>query len=106
MLVLPSTQESLSIVLLEAWSVGTPVLVNGDCDVLVGQCRRAQGGLWYHGREQFVEAVQYLVSNPDVRERMGRNGRQYVDANYRWDTIERKFLEFTASTLSQPAASG
>ena len=105
LLVLPSTQESLSIVLLEAWSVGTPVLVNGDCDVLVGQCRRAQGGLWYHGREQFVEAVQYLVSNPDVRERMGRNGRQYVDANYRWDTIERKFLEFTASTLSQPAAS-
>jgi glycosyltransferase involved in cell wall biosynthesis len=45
LLIMPSPYESLSIVLLEAWAVGKPVLVNGKCEVLVGQSRRAQGGL-------------------------------------------------------------
>jgi glycosyltransferase involved in cell wall biosynthesis len=53
LLVMPSPYESLSIVLLEAWAVGKPVLVNGRCEVLVGQCRRAQGGLWYTSKYEF-----------------------------------------------------
>lgn len=40
-LIMPSPFESLSIVLLEAWAVQKPVLVNASCGVLVGQCRKA-----------------------------------------------------------------
>ena len=46
-LVMPSFYESLSMVLLEAWALSRPVLVNAHCDVLKGQARRADGGLWY-----------------------------------------------------------
>jgi glycosyltransferase involved in cell wall biosynthesis len=46
-LVMPSPYESLSMVLLEAWAVDTPVLVNAQCDVLLGQCLRSRGGLYY-----------------------------------------------------------
>ncbi len=46
-LVMPSPYESLSMVALEAWALGRPVLANARCDVLVGQCLRSNAGLYY-----------------------------------------------------------
>jgi len=43
-LVLPSHLESLGIVLLEAWQVGTPCLVSAKNKVTSGQVARAGGG--------------------------------------------------------------
>ncbi|MEQ9000837.1 MAG: glycosyltransferase [Coleofasciculus sp. B1-GNL1-01] len=62
-LVMPSPYESLSMVLLEAWAVGKPVLVNGGCDVLVGQCRRPQGGFWYKNKDEFIVAVDMIQNS-------------------------------------------
>ena len=36
------------------WSDGTPVIVNARCDVLLGQVRRADGGLYYRSSEDFA----------------------------------------------------
>ena len=47
LLIMPSYFESLSMVALEAWALGKPVLANGRCDVLKGQCIRSNGGLYY-----------------------------------------------------------
>src|SRR6185436_5239556 len=47
LLVMPSYFESLSMVALEAWALGRPVLANGKCDVLKGQCIRSNAGLYY-----------------------------------------------------------
>ena len=44
---MPSYFESLSMVALEAWALGRPVLANGRCDVLKGQCIRSNAGLYY-----------------------------------------------------------
>lgn len=44
---IPSKYESLSLVLLESLAAGTPVIVNGDCNVLRGQCVRSNAGLFY-----------------------------------------------------------
>ena len=41
-LIMPSRFESLSMVALEAWALGKPVLANGHCDVLRGQVRPQQ----------------------------------------------------------------
>ena len=46
-LIMPSYFESLSMVALEAWALGRPVLANGRCDVLQGQCLRSNAGLFY-----------------------------------------------------------
>ena len=43
-LIMPSYYESLSMVALEAWALGKPVLANGRCDVLKGQCLRSNAG--------------------------------------------------------------
>ena len=48
--VVPSPQESLSLLALEAMAVGTPVLVNARSEVLVEHCRHSNAGLYYADR--------------------------------------------------------
>lgn len=93
LLVVPSPFESLSMVLLEAWNHGVPALVNGRCRVLKGQARRSGGALYYQHYDDFAEGLTTLLARPDVARELGRAGRAYVDATYRWpvvmDTLER-----------------
>lgn len=93
-LVLPSFFESLSIVLLEAWATGTPVLVNGRCEVSVGQCRRSGGGLWYKNRDEFVAAADWLARDATLCKRLGHSGREFVNRHYRWPKIIERCLQF------------
>jgi glycosyltransferase involved in cell wall biosynthesis len=92
MLVMPSFYESLSMVLLEAWGMGKATVANGNCRVLMGQSIRSNAGLFYTDYEEFRGAVSYLQKNPDVREALGRNGKQFYHENYRWEIIEQKYL--------------
>ena len=89
-LVMPSPFESLNIAVLEAWNVGTPVLVNGRCRPLLGQTRRANGGLIYERRDDFIEALRFLVNNPAAARQFGAQGQQYVDREYRWPVVMSK----------------
>jgi len=91
-LVMPSPHESLSMVLLEAWSVGKPVIVNGDCAVLVGQCRRANGGVWYRNFEEFSHGLLSLQArrNPGA---LGRQGWRFVREYYNWPVIEQAYWD-------------
>ena len=87
----PSPYESLSLLALEAFAVGTPILANARSDVLTDHCQRSNAGLYYADRDEFIECLKLLVSNTDLRAAMGRNGRAYVRANYSWDTILDKY---------------
>src|SRR5688572_27232930 len=93
LLIMPSYFESLSMVALEAWALGRPVLANGWCDVLRGQCIRSNAGLYYESYEEFVEALYSLESNGPLNARLGRNGRDFFKRHYAWPVIERKYLE-------------
>jgi glycosyltransferase involved in cell wall biosynthesis len=85
--VCPSPYESLSLLALEALAVGTPILVNARSEVLVEHCVRSNGGLWYADRDEFVECLKLLVRDGRLRATLGRNGRDYVRRNYRWDIV-------------------
>jgi glycosyltransferase involved in cell wall biosynthesis len=93
LLIMPSYFESLSMVALEAWALGKPVLANGRCDVLKGQCIRSNAGLYYESYEEFVEALYSLESNGPLNARLGRNGREFFRQHYTWPVIERKYLD-------------
>jgi glycosyltransferase involved in cell wall biosynthesis len=90
-LVMPSRHESLSMVVLESWMMGRPVLVNGDCEVLRGQVLRANGGLYYRRYEEFAAAVDTLRAEPKLADALGRQGRAYFEANYSWDVVLGKY---------------
>jgi glycosyltransferase involved in cell wall biosynthesis len=103
-LVMPSRHESLSMVVLEAWMMGRPVLVNGDCEVLRGQVLRANGGLYYRRYEEFAAAMDMLVSEPGLASRLGRQGEAYFRANYAWERIMEKYerLLLRAAATARP----
>ncbi|UCC39160.1 MAG: glycosyltransferase [Candidatus Aminicenantes bacterium] len=91
LLLMPSFYESLSMVTLEAWALGNPVLANARCEVLKGQCLRSNGGLFYESYSEFKEALKLLLSLPKLRKAMGRNGQEYFNQNYTWEVIENKY---------------
>jgi glycosyltransferase involved in cell wall biosynthesis len=92
-LIIPSQFESLSMVTLEAWAVGKPVVANGKTEVLQGQCRRSNAGLWYTNYDEFKEVILLLSRNNGLRELMGRNGKSFFNANYAWPVIEKKYVD-------------
>ncbi|HEX5473815.1 MAG TPA: glycosyltransferase family 4 protein [Vicinamibacterales bacterium] len=101
--VVPSPYESLSLLALESFAVGTPILANARSEVLVDHCRKSNAGLYYADRDEFVESLKLLVAEPALRAAMGRNGRAYVQQNYGWDVIMAKYERMFAR-LRQPAA--
>lgn len=92
-LVMPSYYESLSMVVLEAWALGRPVLVNARCDVLLGQCLRSNGGLYYRDAVEFCGALDTLIGDPALAATLGRKGRDYCQRLYAWPVVERKYRE-------------
>jgi glycosyltransferase involved in cell wall biosynthesis len=108
LLFMPSRLESLSMVTLEAWWAERPVLANGKCEVLRGQCLRSNAGLYYTSYDEFRETLTLLEGDAALRAALGRNGRRYFEENYAWDVIERKYLgllEAARGSAARPAAS-
>jgi glycosyltransferase involved in cell wall biosynthesis len=94
--VVPSPYESLSLLALESFAVGTPVLANARSEVLVDHCHRSNAGLFYADRDEFTECLKLLVADQRLRGAMGRNGRHYIRQNYRWDVILGKYEKMFA----------
>ena len=89
----PSVNESLGIVILEAWLARTPALVHGKSDVLRYQCKKSNGGLWFHTYPEFEEALLLLLDHDETRRALGNAGREYVLGEYSWEVIEPKLFE-------------
>jgi glycosyltransferase involved in cell wall biosynthesis len=102
-LIMPSYFESLSMVALEAWALGRPVLANGKCDVLRGQSIRSNAGLYYDGAMEFTETLRTIEQNRWLSASLGRNGRQFFREQYDWPVIERKYLEMLDRLSKEPA---
>lgn len=75
-LILPSRFESLGIVLLEAWQVGTPVIARADNPVTAGQVARSGGGWTYATDAELGAAVR------GADRARGERGRAWVAVEY------------------------
>lgn len=83
--------ESLSIVLLEGWALGTPALVNARSAVLKDHCLRSNAGLYYENADEFSAALDWLATRPTLRLALAQNGRRYVAEHYRWPTVIERY---------------
>ncbi len=88
----PSVMESFSIVIMEAWLAGAPVLVHGDCPVTRYHCQQSNGGLYFSNEDEFAGCVDWFLDHPRERAQMGRHGRRYVLENYTWEAVARRVL--------------
>lgn len=105
-LVMPSYYESLSMVALEAWGLGKPVLANARCDVLRGQCIRSNAGLYYENYNEFAEALYQVETDRNLAAALGANGRDFFCRNYRWPVIEGKYLDMLRALQDEDRAAG
>jgi glycosyltransferase involved in cell wall biosynthesis len=96
----PSAYEAFSRLVIEGWSAGVPVVVNGRCHPTREHCEVSGGGLWFESYADFEVVIDRLIGDARLRSELARRGRSYVDANFRWpDLIDRYsvFLERVAA---------
>ena len=61
----PSRHESFSLVIMESWLCGRPVLVSGQCDVTTHFVKESNGGLYFSDYPEFERCVEYIRSHPE-----------------------------------------
>ncbi|HEY2429586.1 MAG TPA: glycosyltransferase family 4 protein [Acidimicrobiales bacterium] len=103
----PSVNESFSIVLLEAWAVGRPVLVNGRCGATSEHVRRSHGGLVFGSYAGFETALGRLLEQPRLAQALGASGHGYVETGFSWPVVTaryRRWLERVSTRPRSPVA--
>ncbi len=87
----PSLNESLSIVMMEAWQMGTPAFVHRDCAVTRAHVIQSNGGLYFGNYVEFESALEFMLSSPELCAAMGQAGQRYVSAQYSWSAVMQRF---------------
>ena len=93
--------DALPVKMFEYMSAGIPVIASdlplwreiiagNDCGLLVDPLNPAA----------IAEAIDTLVSNPTMAQRMGENGRRAVEERYNWGIEEQKLLAFYERILA------
>ena len=103
-MVTPSAYESFSLVVLEAWTLGVPVLVNGACAATMEHCTRSGGGLWFDSYRSFEAAVDRLTGDAGLRVALGRAGRSYTERHYSWPAIIDRYTAFLGEVVARGRA--
>lgn len=96
--------DALPVKMFEYMSAGIPVIASNfplwreiiagnDCGLLVDPLNPAA----------IAEAIDKLVSNPTMAQRMGENGRRAVEERYNWGIEEQKLLAFYEQILANGA---
>ena len=100
----PSTNESLSVVALEAWQAGVPILCRADCPVLAAHLQRCGGGQQTADFASFRVALNDLWQHPVALKRLGERGRDYVANHYSSPVAFARRIEAALAGLSTPLA--
>lgn len=90
-LIIPSRYESLSMVTLEAMSMGKPVLATKKSEVLKDHIENSKAGFLYEDKAEFTSALNKILNLSETEKNsIANNGIVYVESNYCWETIKRK----------------
>jgi len=96
-----SDSESLSNVILEALAAGLPVVaydVGGNSELLSHQ----PGALIPAGNEtDFADAVQKLLTDSALRERLGSHARQFAQETFSLDRVRQRYVELYLTLLQK-----
>jgi len=87
----PSVNESLSIVIMESWLAGRPVVVHARCAVTSHHAKRSQGGLAFGTYFEFEEILNVLLEQRELGNRLAKNGRAYVLGELSWSSCLARF---------------
>ncbi len=87
-----SENESFSIVIMEGWLLGVPVVVSAQCAVTKDHVRRCNGGLYVASGDEFGLALQYLEDHEEARNLLAAQGQSYVAREFSFDAVLARYL--------------
>jgi len=97
----PSLNESFSIVMMEAWLLGTPVISHALCDVTREHVVKSGGGLYFSNQADFKLVLIKLLSDEALRQRMSESGKRYVETEYSWEAALCRLETALSSFLNE-----
>lgn len=102
-LVTPSSWESFSLVVVEAWLAGIPVVVNRRCPATVEHCVRGRGGVWFDGYAELEAALDRLLGDADLRQALAGRGQAYARSAFAWPSIVERYGRLADQVLERAA---
>jgi len=99
-LVIPSRQEAMSIVVLEAGITGTPVLITDRCgfDDVAGT---GGGKVVPASGEGLEKGLVFMMSNGEALKTMGKNLKKFTSEHFLWDRMAKSYLELFSKILHE-----
>ena len=90
--VLPSYVEGFGIAMIEAMACERPVVItSGSC--MRREVAQAEAGLVVNCEvEELAQALIRLLDDPQLRRRMGQNGKNLVEAKFTWSKVAERML--------------
>ena len=98
-MVQPSLNESFSIVIMESWLQGRPVMVAEQCEVTKDHCVDSGGGFPYKGVKDFASKVNLLADDSNLCSSFADRGRTYVLERYEDKIVVENFCKFLRNLL-------
>lgn len=95
--------EPFGLVPLEAMACGTPVIGVCEGGVKESIVHGYTGILVDRNTTHFSDAIQHLISNPELAANYGRNGRDHVLQNWTWDRSVERLVEYLQRAVSTHA---
>lgn len=99
--VLPSVHEPFPMSVLEALSLGKPVVVTDSCGLAAAITEAEAGTVIDSSMESLVAAVEHLLAKPDYRKTVGGQARILAEQKFSMKTVCNK-LELAYAKLSDP----
>ncbi|WOC11630.1 D-inositol-3-phosphate glycosyltransferase [Gordonia sp. MP11Mi] len=102
----PSLYEGFSLPAVEAMSCGTPLVATraGAIPEVVGEAEEAAVLVDAGDAGQLAQAFLRLFDDPDLRDRLGRGGRERVLAKYSWSAVAAATVERYRAAIESTGA--
>ncbi len=94
----PSYEENQGMVLLEAGSIGLPIIVR-DIPVYSGWLHDGENCLKAKNDNEFREKISMLIENPELRKRLAESMRQSVINEHSVDAVGKKMVNLYEQLL-------
>lgn len=101
--VLPSFSENFGIAVAEAMSARLPIVITPGIQI-APEIKAANAGLIVEGEvEPLASAIEQLLIQPELRQKLGNNGHQLAQERYSWLTIAQQLIPaYRAIAAKQP----
>jgi glycosyltransferase involved in cell wall biosynthesis len=100
-LCVPSTEESLGVAYLEAWSFAKPVIAVEIPVLKTVITHGVDGVLIQQNGSAIAQALVDLLRHPEVRQAMGQRGAQKVAEQYDWNVLAQRMSDIYAIVMQR-----